>query len=99
MLDAAACQPPGAGGDAVGELRRQGVLAADLRDRLDDIVRSLPRDEALAGWWGPARDALQGAVDLERARLAREVERLESVRIRLLAAAEQVAAMAPGGLP
>ncbi|MBX9718593.1 MAG: hypothetical protein K2X36_07075 [Microbacteriaceae bacterium] len=96
MLDAAACLAPGSRGDTAAELRRQVVLAAALRDRLDDIVRSLPRDEALAGWWGPARDALQGAVDLERARLAREVERLESVRIRLLFVAEEAAAMAPG---
>lgn len=99
MLDPAACLPPGSGSDPAGELRRQVVLAADLRDRLDDIVRSLPRDEALAGWWGPARDALQGAVDLERARLAREVERLESVRIRLLSAAEEAASMPAGGFP
>lgn len=99
MLDPAACLPPGSGRDLAGELRRQVVLAADLRDRLDDIVRSLPRHQALAGWWGPARDALQGAVDLERARLAREVERLESVRIRLLSAAENAASMPAGGFP
>ncbi len=99
MLDPAACLPPGSGRDPAGELRRQAVLAADLRDRLDDVVRSLPRDAALAGWWGPARDALQGAVDLERARLAREVERLESVRMRLLFTAEEAASMPAGGLP
>jgi len=91
-----ACLPPGAGGvpgrDQGGELRRQSVLVDDLRLRLDDIVRALPRDDALAGWWGPARDALQGAVDLERARLGREADRLDGLRIQLQFAAEQAEA-------
>lgn len=92
MLDTmAACLPPGAGGDRAGELRRQAVLVDDLRLRLDDIVQALPRDDALASWWGPARDALQGAIDLERARLGREAERLDGVRIQLQFAADQEA--------
>ncbi|WP_439564962.1 hypothetical protein [Microcella sp.] len=93
MLDTTvACLPPGSGGDPAGEFRRQAVLVDDLRLRLDDIVRALPSDDALAGWWGPARDALQGAIDLERARLGREAARLDGVRIQLQAAA----AAAPG---
>ncbi len=99
MLDTtAACLPLGAGGDRVGELRRQAVLVDDLRSRLDDIVRALPRDDALAGWWGPARDALQGAIDLERERLGREAERLDGVRIQLQFATEQAESSAAGSV-
>lgn len=86
------CLTPGGGADPVGELRRQAVCVDDLRQRLDDVVRALPRDDAFAGWWGAARDALQETVDLERARLVREVDRLEGVRIQLMAAADQAAA-------
>ncbi len=95
----AACLPLGTASDAVGELHRQAVLVDDLRQRLDDVVRALPRDDALAGWWGPARDALQGAIDLERERLGREAERLDGVRIQLRFAADQAASTSPTGLP
>jgi hypothetical protein len=100
MLDGPACLPPGAGGDAASELRRQAVLVDDLRHRLDDVVLALPRPEHIEHWWGPAREALQTAIDLERARLRREADRLEGVRIQLehaalLAAQDPVAAGAP----
>lgn len=106
MIDAtAACPPPGAHGGAgaraaVAELQRQAVLVADLRQRLDDVVSALPRPESIEHWWGPAREALQSAIDLERARLRREADRLEGVRIQLehaalLAAAEPVGAGVP----
>lgn len=99
MVDSsAACRPGGAVGDPSGELRRQAVLVDDLRERLDDVVRALPRDDALAAWWGPARDALQGAIDLERARLEREAARLDGVRIQLQFAADQAADAASSGL-
>ena len=88
-----ACLPPASGGDPVGELRRQARLVGDLGQRLEAVVRSLPRDEATAGWFGPARDALQYAVDRERARLGREVARLEGLRIQLEYAADQAAAV------
>lgn len=92
---AAACPPPGSGADAAGDLRRQLVLVDDLSRRLETVVRALPREDATAGWWGPARGALQEAVNLERARLGREIDRLDSVRIQLGYAAEQAAAAAP----
>jgi hypothetical protein len=100
MLDAAACLPPGSGGDWASELQRQAGLVADLRHRLDDVVLALPRPEHIEHWWGPAREALQTAIDLERARLRREADRLEGVRIQLehaalLAAHDPVGAGAP----
>lgn len=97
MIDATAgCPAPGAGAGAgpaaVAELQRQAVLVDDLARRLDAVVTALPRPEHVEGWWGPAREALQGAIDLERARLRREADRLEGVRIQL----EHAALLAAG---
>ena len=100
MLDAAAaCLTPGSEADAAAELRRQAVLVDDLAQRLEAVVRALPLDGALEGWWGPARDALQEAIDIERARLGREIGRLEGVRIQLQYAADETAAVAASALP
>lgn len=102
MLDiATACLTPGSGSDAGAELRRHAVLIDDLAQRLEVVVRALPRIGAVEGWWGPARDALQRAIDLERARLGREIYRLEGVRIQLQHAADERASgnARPGGAP
>jgi len=88
---------PGSGVDPGGELRRQSVLVDDLRMRLESVVASLPREDSATGWFGAAREALQGEVDLERARLGREVARLDGLRIQLDHAANQ--ATVPGGVP
>lgn len=104
VLDSTAvCPTPGFGGApgggagggaaAAAELHRQAVLVADLQHRLDDVVLALPRPEHIEHWWGPAREALQTAIDLERARLRREADRLEGVRIQL----EHAALLAAGG--
>jgi hypothetical protein len=90
---AAACLLPGAGGDPAAELRRQSVLVDDLVHRLTAVLRVLPDERTFDDWWGPAREALQRSVDIERARLGREVWRLEGVRGQLDAAASQL----PGG--
>lgn len=92
----AACSPPGAGSDPAAELRRQSVLVDDLMHRLTAVLRLLPDERTFDDWWGPAREALQRSVDIERARLGREVWRLEGVRGQLDAAASQLQG---GGAP
>lgn len=94
ITTAAACLPPGAGGDPVGELHRQAALVADLGHRLESVVRALPRNDFASPWRGAGRDALQRTVDIERARLSREVSRLEGVRIQLDHEAQQAAIVA-----
>lgn len=93
---AAACLPPGTGGDPAAELRRQSVLVDDLVHRVTAVLRLLPDERTVDDWWGPAREALQRSVDIERARLGREVWRLEGVRAQLDAAASQLGS---GGAP
>ncbi len=94
---AAACPPLGSGGDPVGELRRQSVLVDDLMHRVSTVVTALPDTRAIEGWWGPAQEAFQQSLGIERARLARQVERLYGVRAQLELAAGQ-AAILKGGL-
>lgn len=92
----AACLSLGTGGDPATELRRQSVLVDDLMHRVTAILRLLPDNRTFDDWWGPAREALQRTVDIERARLEREVWRLEGVRVQLDAAASQLVS---GGAP
>jgi hypothetical protein len=84
------------GGDPAAELRRQSVLVDDLMHRVTAVLRLLPDEGAVDGWWGPAREALCLSVDIERARLRREVWRLDSVRGQLDAEASQLVS---GGAP
>jgi len=91
-----ACLPPTTGGDPAAELRRQSVLVDDLVHRVTAVLRLLPDERTFDDWWGPARDALARTVDIERARLRREVWRLEGVRVQLDAAASQLEV---GGAP
>jgi hypothetical protein len=77
-------------------LRRQSVLVDDLMHRVTAVLRLLPDEGGFDGWWGPAREALQRSVEIERARLRREVWRLEGVRGQLDAEASQLMS---GGAP
>ncbi|MEN9620920.1 MAG: hypothetical protein RL499_1113 [Actinomycetota bacterium] len=96
VVSSAACLPPGSGADPVGDLQRQGVLVGDLRERVVAVLALLPESRSFEGWWGPARDALHESLGIERARLEREVARLDSVRVQLDAAASHLALGGPG---
>ncbi len=72
-----------AGVGRASELRRQAMLIDDLMRRLATVVRELPRETQLDGWWGPARDRFIQAVERERTQLGREIYRLDSLRVQL----------------
>lgn len=95
----ATCAPPSPVGDSVDELRRHVVLVDDLRHRLIAVVALLPDHGAIDGWWGVARDALEIAVGIERARLSRQVEQLYGVRAQLELDANSAAARGLGASP
>lgn len=95
----AACASPSVGTDAANELRRHAVLVDDLRYRLVAAMALLPGTGEIDGWWGVARDALERAVGIERARLSRQVEQLYSVRVQLERAASEAAAGPLGASP
>lgn len=95
----AACAPPSPGTDVPDELRRHAVLVDDLRHRLVAVVAQLPDNGAIDGWWGVARDALERAVGIERARLSRQVEQLYGVRAQLEVEASNAAARGLGASP
>ena len=65
---------------------------------LEEIVAALRGTRVADAWWGPAREALQGALDLERERLQREGWRLESVEIQLRHERELLEESVPAGL-
>lgn len=72
----------GAAVDAAA-LAQQAATVQGLIRSLDQIVAALRAARVAGAWWGPAREALQVALDLERQRLEREGWRLESVEIQL----------------
>ncbi|MFM2352941.1 MAG: hypothetical protein RLZZ608_347 [Actinomycetota bacterium] len=93
------CSPSGRAADPAAEIRRQIVLVDDLMDRVSSILTMVPDERAFDSWWGVARDACQQSLGIERARLARQVERLYGVRVQLDVAASQAAAASVGGQP
>lgn len=95
----AACAPPAPVGDSAEELRRHAALVDDLRHRLVAVAALLPDNGAIDGWWGVARDALEKAVGIERARLSRQVEQLYGVRAQLELEASYAAARGLGASP
>ncbi|MBB5618023.1 hypothetical protein [Microcella frigidaquae] len=68
---------------AAAALARQAATVQGLIRSLDQIVAALRAARVAGAWWGPAREALHVALDLERQRLEREGWRLESVEIQL----------------
>lgn len=84
------CPPSDAAGsdhaaiDAAESLRRQAVQVDHLAQLLGEGIAILVASPAPAEWWGPARAALQSALDTERERLRRERLRLEGVVDQLL---------------
>ena len=69
--------------DAAAGLAQQAATVQGLIRSLDQIVAALRAARVAGAWWGPAREALHVALDLERQRLEREGWRLESVEIQL----------------
>lgn len=89
------CSSSGLARDPADDLRRQIVLIDDLMNRASTVVTLLPDGGALHGWWGPARDAFQQSLGIERARLSRQVERLDAVRAQLERAVMNSAGVLP----
>ncbi|MDX2026844.1 hypothetical protein [Microcella sp.] len=77
------CSPSGRGLDPHDEVRRQIVLVDDLIDRVSMVLTVLPESGAFHDWWGPAREAFEQSLGIERARLSRQIERLDAVRAQL----------------
>ena len=93
--------PPASGGaaaDAAAALAQQAVTVHGLIRSLDEVVAALRGTRVADTWWGPAREALQAALDLERERLQREGWRLESVEIQLRHEQRLLEESAPAGL-
>lgn len=65
--------------DASAEFHRQAMVVHGLARLLEEAVERLDATRVADDWWGPARQALQGAIDLERERLRREMQRLDGV--------------------
>lgn len=97
MLASSACSPP-IGADRPEELHRRLVLVQDLAARVEAVIAMLPGPSAADAWWGPAREAVQGTLDRERARLMREVLRLNGVadQLRMAASLAREAALVSG---
>ncbi len=98
MFDPPACGPPGASLDAAETLQRQIVLLHGLARDLEDAMALLPRAREVADWWGPAREAVQSVFDAERARLEREIWRLDGVVIQLRFELDLISEARRGGL-
>lgn len=64
---------------AAAALHREAVIVHGLARVLEEAVNRLRSTSVADDWWGPARQALQGAIDLERERLHREMQRLDGV--------------------
>ena len=79
MFDPPACSPH----DAADALHRQAALVHGLARDLEEAAELLPRAGATGEWWGPAREAVQVALDIERERLRREALRLDGVVMQL----------------
>lgn len=89
------CSPSGRDRDPLDDLRRQIVLVDDLIDRISTVLSLIPENGAFHGWWGVAREAFQQSLGIERARLSRQIERLDAVRAQL----ERAAIHSAGGVP
>jgi len=79
VFDPPACAPH----DAADALHRQAALVHGLARDLEEAAELLPRAGATGEWWGPAREAVQVALDIERERLRREALRLDGVVMQL----------------
>lgn len=75
---------------ATDDLPRLMALVVELAHHLDGLVAQMPRADAGAAWWGPTREAVQVALDLERERLRREA-------LRAHGAADQLRSHLPAG--
>lgn len=90
--------PASAAADAAAALAQQAVTVHGLIRSLDEVVAALRGARVADTWWGPAREALQAALDLERERLQREGWRLESVEIQLRHEQRLLEESVPAGL-
>lgn len=88
MFDPHVAGPRATSFDAVAVLRRDAATVHRLARDLEEAVAQLPHAGTAFDWWGPAREAVQGALDIERERLGREVWRLDGVVIQLRYEAE-----------
>lgn len=85
--------------DAVGELHHQLAHVTEIAQRLDDAVVLMPIADAGAAWWGPAREAVQVALDIERERMRREALRARSIADQLRVRLMEASGVLPPGVP
>lgn len=65
--------------EAAAALNREALLVHGLARALEETAHRLRETTVDHHWWGPARQALQVAIDIERERLHREMLRLDGV--------------------
>lgn len=90
--------PASAAADVAAALAQQAETVRGFIRSLDEVVAALRGARVADTWWGPAREALQAALDLERERLQREGWRLESVEIQLRHEQRLLEESVPAGL-
>jgi len=83
----------------IDDLHRRIALMAELARRLDALVARMPTADASAAWWGPTREAVQVALDLERERLRREALRAHGAADQLRSHLAAASSLVPTGLP
>lgn len=91
------CSTGGPTAHRVAELRRQARIADDLYQRLEALVRGLPRPGDVEGWRGIASDLFCSALQDQHVEIHREAMRLQSVSMQFEGAAavlEREAALA-----
>jgi hypothetical protein len=75
------------------------ALVLELAHHLDALVAQMPTADAGAAWWGPTREAVQVALDLERERLRREALRAQGAADQLRSHLPAGSGLLPAGLP
>ena len=84
---------------SVDDLQRQTARVVELAHHLDALVAQMPTADAGAAWWGPAREAVQVALDIERERLWREAQRAHGAADQLRLHLSAASGLLPAGLP
>lgn len=96
MHSSSCSAPPAAMAD---ELYRQAGHLAALARRLEVTADLMPTADAGAAWWGPTREAVQVALDIERERLRREALRAHGAADQVRLHGESVSRLVATGLP